>query len=197
MLNFDFFNATGACNGTYVRAITSQTTNLNSLAHNIQDTTSFTIHDIVGIVSSLVNEIQHEISDGKAVHIDGLGYFYPKMAGKIVNDAKGKQKLSDARIETLRFMPEKGLKQMFERQKFSKIKEHTNKGRSISVEEALEILQSKATAEMLLNVSDIEQILGFSKAATYRMTRKLVENDCLIHIKHGRGINLYKLQNNF
>ena len=94
-------------------------------------------------------------------------------------------------------MPEKGLKQMFERQKFSKIKEHTNKCRSISVEEALEILQSKATAEMLLNVSDIEQILGISKAATYRMTRKLVENDCLIHIKHGRGINLYQLQNNF
>ena len=32
MLNYDFFNATGACSGTYVRAITSQTTHLNALA---------------------------------------------------------------------------------------------------------------------------------------------------------------------
>lgn len=193
MLNYDFFNATGACSGMYVRAITSQTTHLNALAKNIQDATSFTVHDIVGIVSSIVNEIRQEIGNGNAVHIDGLGYFYPKISGEIVNDRHGIRRLRNAKVVTLRFKPEQGLKNTMERQQFCKDKSHTENGRRLTAEEAHRIIDSHTQPEQRLSVSEIESMLRISRAGSYRITKQLVEKGLLVQHRISKGFSLYSL----
>ena len=151
------------------------------------------MHDIVGIVSSIVNEIQQEIGNGNAVHIDGLGYFYPKISGKIVNDRHGIKRLRNAKVVTLRFKPEQGLKNTMKRQQFCKDMSHTENGRRLTAEEAHRIIVSHTQPEQRLSVSEIESMLRISRAGSYRITKQLVEKGLLVQHRISKGFSLYSL----
>lgn len=84
-----------------------------ALCRRIHERSSLTVGDVKSALSTLAQLMGEELSDGKAVHLEGIGYFYPTLAAteKVTHDTPHKTR--KVTFKTIRFRPDKELKGSF------------------------------------------------------------------------------------
>ena len=93
----------------HVRAVQPQKTiEYNMVAKMVETNASFKQSDAIGVMSEVTATVRQLVLDNNRVHVDGLGYFYPKvrMKKKYVTDPD-KIKDSDVMFFSIGFQPEK------------------------------------------------------------------------------------------
>lgn len=100
----------------YPRLVGGRVLNLDAVASRVEQSTSFTRGDVVGVLLEFIDQVRRAVADGDTVRVDGLGTFAP-MLGLVEKDKRGAW--TDAagrttagrnvRLKTLNFRPDKSL----------------------------------------------------------------------------------------
>lgn len=93
----------------HVRAVTPQKTiSYSKVAKTVEVNASYKQSDVIGVMNEVAATVRQLVLDNNRVHIDGLGYFYPKVKMKkkfVSNPADIKS--SDVVFCSIGFKPEK------------------------------------------------------------------------------------------
>lgn len=150
--------------------------------------------DLRMLLPRLFEAMKEEMRCGNTVHLDGLGTFYPTLAGDVTLKKKGARgepfEVKKLRIDGIAFRPEKRLKE--------DLQENINfrydpqiKGQYVP-EEYYEPLFTGffRSPNNLLSRADVKHILGIEDYPAKRLLQKLVADGCLIPVG-GRGSARY------
>ena len=83
------------------------------LCYKIHDYSSLTVGDVKNVLDNLSKILGESLREGKEVHIEGIGYFYPTLAatGKVTRSTP--HKTNKVTFKTVRFRPDSNLKGHF------------------------------------------------------------------------------------
>ena len=83
------------------------------LCYKIHDYSSLTVGDVKNVLDNLSKILGESLREGKEVHIEGIGYFYPTLAatGKVIRSTP--HKTNKVTFKTVRFRPDSNLKGHF------------------------------------------------------------------------------------
>lgn len=82
----------------------------NTLCYRIHQRSSLAVGDVQSAINTLAQLCGEELRDGKAVHIEGIGYFYPTLKTTEKVTVKTKNKTNKVALKTIRFRPDSKLK---------------------------------------------------------------------------------------
>lgn len=150
--------------------------------------------DLRMLLPRLFEAMKEEMRCGNTVHLDGLGTFYPTLAGDVTLKKKASHsvpyEVENLRVDGIAFRPEKRLKE--------DLQENINfrydpqiKGQYVP-EEYYEPLFTDffSAPNNLLSRADVKHILGIEDYPAKRLLQKLVADGCLIPVG-GRGSARY------
>ena len=85
----------------------------DTLCYKIHDYSSLTVGDVKNVLDNLSKILGESLREGKEVHIEGIGYFYPTLAatGKVTRSTP--HKTNKVAFKTVRFRPDSNLKGHF------------------------------------------------------------------------------------
>ena len=85
----------------------------DTLCYKIHDYSSLTVGDVKNVLDNLSKILGESLREGKEVHIEGIGYFYPTLeaTGKVTRSTP--HKTNKVAFKTVRFRPDSNLKGYF------------------------------------------------------------------------------------
>ena len=85
----------------------------DTLCYKIHDYSSLTVGDVKNVLDNLSKILGESLREGKEVHIEGIGYFYPTLeaTGKVTRSTP--HKTNKVAFKTVRFLPDMLLKEYF------------------------------------------------------------------------------------
>ena len=85
-----------------------QTIGLERIGRDIQGATALTRADVFATVMALGDEIAHQLLDGNAVHLPGIGYFSLAVKGEVYEDPRThNHRLRNPKVRTIKFRPDR------------------------------------------------------------------------------------------
>lgn len=91
----------------FPRLVSNGTVKTTDLMRIIQRQSTHTTADIKGALDAIAQVLSHSLSEGRRVHLDGIGYFTPVLASPRKHDAH--IRANHVRIGGVAFRPEKQL----------------------------------------------------------------------------------------
>jgi predicted histone-like DNA-binding protein len=114
-IEFEFYensDFSGGKTGKYhARAVTYKTVTTNEVARNIQQSSSFTTGDIVGMLRALSDEIAKHLNESNRVYLEGIGYFQPTLGCRKDVTDPGKTHAQNVSFKSVRFRADEELKE--------------------------------------------------------------------------------------
>ena len=128
----------------------------DEIRRKIQKRSSLTETDVSAVLDALSHVMGEELSEGRQVHLDGMGYFYPTLKSE-----KGITRETDRKNEKVRL---KGIKFRADRA----LKDEVGNGKLSDVEIDMR-LKAYFAEHQLMTRADFQRICGFmrSKAAEH------------------------------
>lgn len=81
-----------------------------TLCRRIHERSSLTVGDVKSALDTLAQLFGEELHDGKAIHLEGIGYFYPTLAATEKVTRNTPHKTNKVTLKTIRFRPDNELK---------------------------------------------------------------------------------------
>lgn len=112
-INYDFYKRTGhlaeAGETHFVRPISRGVIETDEVAAGIERASSLTEADVKATLLAVADRLVRALHDGYTFHLEGVGYFSPRIDGEIARNAEGALRLRNAAVSGINFRPEKRL----------------------------------------------------------------------------------------
>ncbi|MDR0894812.1 MAG: HU family DNA-binding protein [Prevotellaceae bacterium] len=95
----------------HARPVCNGKTSTKELRHKIQQRCSLTHTDVTAVLSALSETIGEALSNGRRVHLDGIGYFYPTVECTEEIKPDTKRRTPKVKLKSVRFLADKDLKE--------------------------------------------------------------------------------------
>ena len=137
--------------------------------------------DVAAVITALNDELYEKLSDGYAVHLEGIGYF--SLSLKCTPDINPKYiTTSDIRVRSIKFTPDKELADRFKEVKFERSTDSSRHSSKMDDEEVKQKLAEFFVGHSFLQRRDFEQLTGFNQSKATRYIRRLVEEGVLKNV---------------
>lgn len=151
------------------------------LCSQIHDYSSLTVGDVKNVLDNLSKILGDSLREGKEVHIEGIGYFYPTLAATEKVTRNTPHKSRKVTFKTVRFRPDIRLKgnlvDIHARQ--SKYVRHSEK---VSEEKMDMLLKEYFTEHPMMTRRDFQDICGLARTTAKNHLARLREAGKLINI---------------
>lgn len=179
----------------HARVVTNGTTTTEELARAIQDRSSLTTGDVKGVLDLLSNLLIHELSYGRRVHIEGLGYFQLTLECPPVKTEKD-IRAESIKVRSVVFRAEEALKDRARGISVKRVR-RKHKSKKYSDIEVDGLLTSHFMDNDFVTAYDFRRICGFTPATAGRRLRKLVEDQKLSRLGHRRSSIYVPVKGNY
>lgn len=142
------------------------------LRRRIQARCSLTETDVSAVLDALSHIMGEELADGKQVHLDGIGYFYPCLTCTEPVTAQTKRKLTKVKLKAIKFRADRTLKS-----EMGVLKVKCLKGslafRRLTNEEIDRRLTNYFQTHRFLRRTDFQELCGMVRSTAMRHLRRL------------------------
>ena len=132
------------------------------LCYKIHDYSSLTVGDVKNVLDNLSKILGESLREGKEVHIEGIGYFYPTLAatGKVTRSTP--HKTNKVAFKTVRFRPDSNLKGHFVgvRANQSKYVRHSEKVSEVEIDM---LLKEYFAGHQMMTRRDFQEVCGLAR----------------------------------
>ncbi len=194
-IEYDFYKSAGIIEEEehwHVRLVNNGTATTDDLIGSISHATTLAPADLKAAICALTSGIAANLSEGRNVHIEGLGYFSPAISGEVKKDKNGRLALRHAKIRTVNFRPEKDFTRMFHGVSFSSSRHRGNASAAVDEEKLPEVLSGLCGEKGYFTAAEFRRALHLTYATANRWLRKLREEG-VIKNTGSRNLALYVL----
>lgn len=171
-------NASGEENdqdrGLHPRPIMNGKTTMKQLCREVQHSSALSVGDVMNAIDNLTRICGRDLSEGREVHIEGLGYFAPTLetVGKVTRSTK--QKYRKVRLKGISFRPDAKLKRMVDEAKMYTSK-YANHSARLSDEEIDKRLTDHFARHDALTRFEFERLCSMTRSTATLHLRRLRE----------------------
>jgi len=169
----------------HARVVTNGTTTTQELADAIHDRSTLTTGDVKATLDLLSKVLIRELSSGKRVHIEGLGYFQLTLDCPPVKTEKD-IRAESIQVRTIVFRAEEPVKDKIRHMTVRRVK-YKNKSKSYSDIEIDGLLTTHFMDNDFITARDFRRLCGLTSSTSSRRLKKLVEDKKLTPIGHRRS----------
>lgn len=146
--------------------------NTNDIRHKIQERCSLTKTDVSAVLDALSHILGEELSNGRQVHLDGIGYFHPTLKCTEEITKETKRKNTKVALKSIRFRADQVLKNEIGNVEFVNIKHNGHSEKLSNVEIDMK-LRTYFADHQLMTRGDFQNICGFMKSKAMAHIRRL------------------------
>ena len=95
---------------THPRIRLNGSTTTDELRRRIQERSSLTETDVSAVLDALSHVMGEDLAEGRQVHLDGIGYFYPVLTSTEPVTAATKRKTTKIKLKGIKFRADQVLK---------------------------------------------------------------------------------------
>lgn len=169
------------CQEFHVRAVLGNPKSDSELLMSITHKCTITPSDIKGVLSALSDFIKEEISEGRRVHLDGIGYFYPTLTcGEHIEW----QNISARKIElkNISFRAEMEILGELKREiSFCAVQEKKHSQKH-TIEDIIGMLNIYFEINEEIDRNGLQKLCCLTRTTSLRYLRKLMESGYLIRL---------------
>lgn len=194
MLDYDFYENPPR-KGWYgrkrlhARVVTQGTTGTDELAECIHDCSSLSTGDAKAALVAFTEVIIRELSYGRRIHLEGLGYFQLTLDCPVIYDRK-EIRAESVRVKSVAFRPEVHIKKHFKAVQLKRVSEKAHSKRR-TAEEIEELLTRYFQKNTYITSAEFCRLCGLTKSTAYRWLKKLLADGKLLKTGHA-GAPLYR-----
>lgn len=134
--------------------------------------------DVAAVITALNDELYEYLSNGYAVHLDGIGYF--SLSLKCAPDINPKYvKDDDVEVRSIKFTPDKDLIDRFRSVYLEREVDEAHHSAKLDEEEVQQKLAEFFKTHSFLQRRDFERLTGFNQSKATRVIRELVQKGVL------------------
>lgn len=151
------------------------------LRRRIQQRCSLTETDVSAVLDALSHIMGEELSEGKQVHLDGIGYFYPCLTCTEPVTADTKRKITKVKLKAIKFRADQTLKNEFGPLKVKCLKGSLEFKR-LSNTEIDRRLSEYFKTHQFLRRTDFQELCGMARSTAMRHLRRLRSEEKLENV---------------
>ena len=134
--------------------------------------------DVAAVITALNDELYENLSNGYAVHLEGIGYF--SLSLKCAPDINPKYiKDDDVQVRSIKFTPDKDLIDRFQSVYLERKVDEAHHSAKLDEEEVKQKLAEYFKTHSFLQRRDFERLTGFNSSKSTRVIRELVKDGVL------------------
>lgn len=134
--------------------------------------------DVSAVITALNDELYENLSNGYAVHLEGIGYF--SLSLKCAPDINPKYiKDDDVQVRSIKFTPDKDLIDRFQSVYLERKVDEAHHSSKLDEEEVKQKLAEYFKTHSFLQRRDFERLTGFNSSKSTRVIRELVKDGML------------------
>ena len=165
----------------HAKVITKDVITTHEIRESISKKCTVAPADVAAVITALNDELYEKLSNGYAVHLEGIGYF--SLSLKCTPDINPKYiTASDIRVRSIKFTPDKELADRFKEVKFERSTDSSRHSSKMDDEELKQKLAEFFAGHSFLQRRDFEQLTGFNQSKATRYIRRLVEEGVLKNV---------------
>ena len=153
----------------HAKVITKDVVTTREIREAIRKKCTASPADVAAVITALNDELYENLSNGYAVHLEGIGYF--SLSLKCAPDINPKYiKDDDVQVRSIKFTPDKDLIDRFQSVYLE---------RKLDEEEVKQKLAEYFKNHSFLQRRDFERLTGFNSSKSTRVIRELVKDGVL------------------
>ncbi len=179
----------------HARVKTTGTTNTQNLAELIKETTSLSTADVKASLDALVETISFELSCGRRVHLDGLGYFGLSLSCPPVESPR-EIRAESVKVKNIVFRPEVEWKKRFRGTPLERAREknHSSKYSEMKIEK---LLTGHFLDHPFMTTREFCYLCGFTPSTGARKINQLLEAGKLRRVGYGSAVMYEPIPGNY
>ena len=156
-------------------------TGTDVLRRRIQQRCSLSETDVSAVLDALSHIMGEELAEGRQVHLDGIGYFYPCLTSTEPVTTETKRKITKVKLKAIKFRADQTLKNEFGTLKVKCLKGSLEFKR-ISNEEIDLRLTNYFKTHQFLRRTDFQSLCGMVRTTAMRHLRRLRSEEKLENV---------------
>lgn len=174
----------------HARVVSQGTVNIDTVARDIENATSFTKGDVKGVLLAIEQQLEHYLAEGYHVNLNGLGIFSVALECRPVKE-KNEIRSGSVRFSGLHFRPCCGLLREL-RGKMSLVRNpYSVPATDITEEEAFRRLKTYLDSTPCISRREFSRLTGYTKSMAVKRLNTWIESERLIRYGEGKGIVYY------
>lgn len=147
-------------------------TGTDVLRRRIQERCSLTETDVSAVLDALSHTMGQELANGRQVHLDGIGYFYPCLTTTEPVTVETKRKSTKVKLKAIKFRADQTLKNEFGTLKVKSLKGALDFSQ-LTTEEIDRQLTKYFQTHQFLRRCDFQNLCGMARSTAMRHIRRL------------------------
>lgn len=143
------------------------------LRRYIQQYCSLTETDVSAVLDALSHFVGRELSEGKYVHLDGIGYFHPTLTCTGPVTLETKRKSTYVKLKGIDFQPDNALRSSIGTIKVKPLKLHDPTRETLTAEEIDKCLELYFRKHEFITRRDFQMICGMTRTTAMRQIKRL------------------------
>lgn len=162
----------------HAKVITRDVVSTREIREAIRKKCTASPADVAAVITALNDELYENLSNGYAVHLEGIGYF--SLSLKCAPDINPKYvKGDDVQVRSIKFTPDKNLINRFRSVCLEREVDDTHHSVKLDEEEMKQKLADYFKTHSFLQRRDFEQLTRFNQSKATRVIRKLLKDGVL------------------
>ena len=162
----------------HAKVITKDVVTTREIREAIRRKCTVSPADVAAVITALNDELYENLSNGYAVHLEGIGYF--SLSLKCAPDINPKYiKDDDVQVRSIKFTPDKDLIDRFQSVYLERKVDEAHHSAKLDEEEVKQKLAEYFKTHSFLQRRDFEQLTGFNSSKSTRVIRELVKEEVL------------------
>lgn len=162
----------------HAKVITKDVVTTREIREAIRRKCTVSPADVAAVITALNDELYENLSNGYAVHLEGIGYF--SLSLKCAPDINPKYiKDDDVQVRSIKFTPDKDLIDRFQSVYLERKVDKAHHSTKLDEEEVKQKLAEYFKTHSFLQRRDFERLTGFNASKSTRVIRELVKDGVL------------------
>ena len=162
----------------HAKVITKDVVTTREIREAIRKKCTASPADVAAVITALNDELYENLSNGYAVHLEGIGYF--SLSLKCAPDINPKYiKDDDVQVRSIKFTPDKDLIDRFQSVYLERKVDEAHHSAKLDEEEVKQKLAEYFKTHSFLQRRDFERLTGFNSSKSTRVIRELVKEGVL------------------
>lgn len=162
----------------HAKVITKDVVTTREIREAIRRKCTVSPADVAAVITALNDELYENLSNGYAVHLEGIGYF--SLSLKCAPDINPKYiKDDDVQVRSIKFTPDKDLIDRFQSVYLERKVDEAHHSTKLDEEEVKKKLAEYFKTHSFLQRRDLERLTGFNSSKSTRVIRELVKDEVL------------------
>lgn len=162
----------------HAKVITKDVVTTREIREAIRKKCTASPADVAAVITALNDELYENLSNGYAVHLEGIGYF--SLSLKCTPDINPKYiKDDDVQVRSIKFTPDKDLIDRFQSVYLERKVDEAHHSTKLDEEEVKQKLAEYFKTHSFLQRRDFERLTGFNSSKSTRVIRELVKEGVL------------------